>query len=623
MADTIPGSVEERRRAADLALLRRFEPVLYFNSGEQYTPQGVDSYVKLCSLWLRHAEGTDEMLVERGDLTVEQLTQPRTLPPGSVLYLDYVDPLDLPELTALRLREGVDRLRRGPESFRPKIGRLARLGAGSRLLAAVFSLTLLLRGRVPGDAAAAAWLASHQDRLENPEQVYYGRIVRDRSGWTILQYWYFYCFDNWRSGFYGANDHEADWEMAAVYLYQDAAGEYIPRWVAFSCHDFTGPDLRRRWDDPTELTLIGEHPVMYVGVGSHAGYFRPGDYLAEVDVPLFAPLARSIEVLRQFWVGTLHQAGVTVRLSRLRLLRVPFVDYARGDGVVVGPEQATPWTPILLDPLPDWISRYRGLWGFYARDPLAGENSPAGPMFDRDGTPRRSWNDPLGWVGLDGAPTPVTERETLERRRGELLARQSEIDAEIETEVAQLERVGLDLAVLAAQPYLPGAQRELTERRSDLRRHLTALRDEHAECNVLLDAIQERESRLDRGISDPPRAHILNLAVPVPEPGYRMRRVAEVWSALSIAVLTLAVLGLFLVDHERLAPHLLVVVIGFLLVDALLHRQVRSLVSGLAVVLAVVCVGVLIFELAWEILLGVVLAAVLYLAWSNVREVLR
>ena len=44
------------------------------------------------------------------------------------------------------------------------------------------------------------------------------------GGYTVLQYWYFYPFNDWRSTFYGVNDHEADWETISVYLVPDGDG---------------------------------------------------------------------------------------------------------------------------------------------------------------------------------------------------------------------------------------------------------------------------------------------------------------------------------------------------------------------------------------------------------------
>ena len=83
-----------------------------------------------------------------------------------------------------------------------------------------------------------------------------------QNGWIVLQYWFFYPFNNWRSGFFGANDHEADWEMICVYLAQDELlGEIYPAWVAYASHDYQGDDLRRRWDEPTTAAAILYRPL--------------------------------------------------------------------------------------------------------------------------------------------------------------------------------------------------------------------------------------------------------------------------------------------------------------------------------------------------------------------------
>jgi hypothetical protein len=63
-------------------------------------------------------------------------------------------------------------------------------------------------------------------RGQEERYVYHGRVVR-HAGWTICQYWFFYAGNNWRSGFHGVNEHESDWEMIAVYLYE-ADGLLIP-----------------------------------------------------------------------------------------------------------------------------------------------------------------------------------------------------------------------------------------------------------------------------------------------------------------------------------------------------------------------------------------------------------
>ncbi|MCC6178479.1 MAG: hypothetical protein IT305_24500 [Chloroflexi bacterium] len=141
----------------------------------------------------------------------------------------------------------------------------------------------------------------------------------------------------------------------------------------------------------------------------------------------------------------------------------------------------------------------------------------------------------------------------------------------------------------------------------------------------MIAAVEERQARLTVGKADPPAAHATKLARPVPEPSYRLRRLTEMWSALSIAALVAAVLWLLMTEGSRveLSPHLLVLVVAFLIVDAFLRQQVVSVVSNLAVVLAAVSALIVTVHYLWHIVVGTVIVAVLCLAWTNVREVFR
>ncbi|HEX2185165.1 MAG TPA: hypothetical protein VHN78_06645, partial [Chloroflexota bacterium] len=260
-------------READLALLRRYEPIIRYTVGEEFFPTDVERYLAGCSLWVLHPNGRNELLLEEGRVTTETLAAPRQAEFGAIYHLNFVEPLNIAQLTAFLVNEGVKRLREQTRTFRPEIGRLARVGYVSRLLDALFSWTLFLRGRVPGDAAAGAALLYRRMQEREERYVYYARVVREH-GWIALQYWFFYPFNNWRSAFHGGNDHEADWEMVTVNLYQPAEGPPVPRWVAYASHDFSGDDLRRRWDHRGQLELCDDHPVVYAGAGSHAAYFR-------------------------------------------------------------------------------------------------------------------------------------------------------------------------------------------------------------------------------------------------------------------------------------------------------------------------------------------------------------
>ncbi|MBI1882182.1 MAG: hypothetical protein HYR94_28750, partial [Chloroflexi bacterium] len=244
---------------ADSVLLRRFEPVLRFTRGEQFFPMDAEIYVRYCSLWMQRPDKRPICLVPQGELTLEKLAEPRAADFGTIYFLKFIEPLNIAELAAYALQQGFTP--RDPQAvFHAGPGRLARVGYTSRFLDALFSLTLFARGRVPGDTAAAAALAYHRLMGQQEAYRYYGRVIR-QNGWLALQYWFFYPFNNWRSGFSGANDHEADWEMIYIYLYETTTGELRPEWVAYASHDFFGDDFRRRWDDP-ELEKVGEHPVV-------------------------------------------------------------------------------------------------------------------------------------------------------------------------------------------------------------------------------------------------------------------------------------------------------------------------------------------------------------------------
>ena len=215
----------------DLALLRQYEPVVCYTLGELYFPCAVDEYVKRSSLWLRPQQGPPVKLKGFGELTLDNLATFRDIPDKHSLYLRFVDePMDVIEYGRWRLRP--DR----PPFHAP--GRLARVGIFPRIVDSLFDLSLLVRGTVPGGTTAAADLRYKEMRKDDPRRVYYARVVRI-GGYTVLHYLFFYPMNDWRSSFYGVNDHESDWEQIFVYL-SGRSGELEPRWVAYASHDYEG-----------------------------------------------------------------------------------------------------------------------------------------------------------------------------------------------------------------------------------------------------------------------------------------------------------------------------------------------------------------------------------------------
>lgn len=604
---------------SDDELLRRHEPIVHYTRGEEFLPSAVEPYLSASSLWVHRATGWDELLLEQGEVTVDRLAETRSAEFGAIHFLKFIEPLNIAELAAFLIKSG-GRRRRGQENqFAPALGRLARVGYGSRLIDALFSLSLFLRGRVPGDAAAAAALTSRDLRALDDRDVYYGRVVRDR-GWTVLQYWFFYHFNNWRTGFFGANDHEADWEMITVYLYEDHDGEHRPAWVAYASHDYHGDDLRRHWLDDEELEVVDGHPVVYAGAGSHASYFRRGEYLTEIPVPFLGRASLVINRALAFWVHSLRQAGAEVPNFQINV-RIPFVDYARGDGVVVGPGQAREWSPVVLDPTPGWVARYRGLWGLYARDPLSGENAPSGPMYNRDGSVRVSWYDPVGWAGLDKVPTPAVEKVVLQQRRTTLLNRGEELDREITAESSRIQELGVELAALRGNPHLAPGARRLQEELRTLSARVRRLRQERTENESVQAALAWRMDRLEQGEVEDPRGHITHLARPASEQRLRTNRWVELWAATSIGLMMILLVGLLIAARDFWFVGLITMFATFVLIEAISRRQLVGLITGLTVSLAIVATFALIFEWFWQIVVIGILTAGLYLTWENLKEV--
>src|SRR5215469_1624836 len=130
-----------RLSADDLALLRRFEPVLCFNLGEQFFPMDADRYLAGARLCLQRPGKEPEVLVPHGRLDAAGLARsPQADVPGSVAFLSVADPLSEAQVRAFRKRSTLS-------DFHVGAGRLVRVGLPARFVDLLFSLSLLLRGR--------------------------------------------------------------------------------------------------------------------------------------------------------------------------------------------------------------------------------------------------------------------------------------------------------------------------------------------------------------------------------------------------------------------------------------------------------------------------------------------
>ncbi len=606
--------------AEKIELLKKHAPVLCFTIGESFYPIAVDEYIKECSLWVYEPGQVSHNVSSQGTLTLENLAEKQVEGIHKVNYLKFIEPLNIAELAAYRLKEGIGQ-ETSIKHFKPGSGRLARVGFLSRLIDAVFTISLLARGRVPGDTATAA-IQTYQKMMRSDEQYqYYGRVV-EYGGWIALQYWYFYPFNDWRSGFKGVNDHEGDWEMACVYLYRRDDGELEPAWAACSNHDYEGDDLRRHWQD-SELKLIDGHPVLYTGAGSHSNYFCNGEYIAEAEISLLTGASRVVERVAAAWRRMFnYQQDEFTPPTRINLFRIPFVDYARGDGQAIGYKQLNDWKePVLIDPMPDWVQKYHGLWGFFARDPVAGENAPAGPRFNRNGSIRRAWYDPFGWVGLDKVPPPNEARRLLELRLLEIEREQSELLGKINTIQSQQYQAGIELTGVQDKFTLNTQLGEMAENIDDHFSELRALKKTFAHNELIAETLKENLASLDSLLMKNIRSHLVR--PPQPESGVSIRfgKVAELWSAVSISLMMVTVIALALFARQYLGVGLGGLVVLILLIEAGFKHSLLQFTYRFTVLLSFIAAGILLVEFFWPIIFVLVFMASVYILWDNLAEI--
>ena len=604
------------------ALLQRFEPVLRFTRGEHFYPYAVDDYVAKASLWEKTPDSPPVEVYGESELDLHKLGEVQLAGADKVHYLHFISPLNLREIAEFRWQELRKTLK--SRTFRPSRSRLARVGYLARIVDAVFSLSLLLRGRVPGDSMMAA-VETFDRMLEKKRQFqYYGRVIQ-QNGWFILQYWYFYPFNNWRTGFYGANDHEADWEMVNIYCYEEPDGDIRPAWVGYASHDFSGDDLRRHWEDP-EVGKVGQHPVVYVGGGSHASYFQAGEYLTQLSLPFFRPVRRFFRGLEGIFNKLLRESNSRSGdedKHTVQVFTIPFVDYALGDGICIGAGGEETWSqPVLIDPEPGWVMNYRGLWGYYAQDAFSGEDAPGGPRYNRDGSVRRAWYDPLGWAGMEKVIPPHQLHERLQYRKETVSAEIEGLKKDVLEMQEAIFQMGIDLTAMQGLPYLRGTRTQVGETMGKFEADLTEKRRLITVKETLLVELMRQEQGLRTGKSEILRAHIQHAHKPQIEKTLRFNRLAEVWAAVSIGVMLIASVALFVFARPLFwvgLGGLLLVMLG---IEAAFQRRLWAVVRWISLALALAAFLILLFNFFWYFFGGLVIITAFYMIIENLRELL-
>ncbi len=339
-------------------LIRKYEPVLLFSKDddgneENFLPVSTANYVAESSLQ-RSGEGT---VRERKKVTLDYLGQ-LTSQESRQLYLSFAADEVLRHDPSFRERLSHDGMAMfGIESFEedeetPEIeGELE----DDLLLdpAADVSYGLREAMHLPPEVHSLSLerYEPYRDYKKYPP-LYYYNVIYNR-GFLVLQYYFFYAFNDWGTAHNGVNDHEGDWEMISLFMQKEK-----PAYVAYSAH--TGAPEFHAWDDSALEKHDGMHPVVYVGCGSHANYFH----------------------------STVHKTA-------------SFKDFAHGNSdYSIGSGAKLAWgEPVDLGTAP-WALNYAGGWGarverFGSNRIAAGAQSPSGPVWQF-----QRWESPVGWARL-------------------------------------------------------------------------------------------------------------------------------------------------------------------------------------------------------------------------------
>jgi hypothetical protein len=391
--------------------------------------------------------------------------------------------------------------------------------------------------------------------------------------------------------------------------------------VAYASHDFKGDDLRRRWDDPL-LVKEGTHPVVFAGAGSHASYFEQGEYLVGIAPAFLKPVERLATRLRRLWYEQLRMGREDQTASTAPsqpLLSIPHVDYARGDGRSIGPGQPEPWIPVLIGDETPWVDKYRGLWGLDTRDFIGGERAPSGPKYNRDGSIRQSWFDPLAWAGMDKVPTPPQIPGKLEDRAAELQAQVATLDTQIAAQRRVVEQLELDITSLRNLEYGGEIAKDKERTAAGERKALDALQSERVVATETIRTLGALQRRIAAGEKSSPTAHLH--AVHHPEPPLPPHsRIVDVWAALSGAVAVLALAFLLLFRPPLWLAQVVVVGLALGAIEAATRNRLTNYLLTTVIILALIASVILVIEF-WQIIIALaVIAAVIFMVVDNLRE---
>ena len=241
-------------------------------------------------------------------------------------------------------------------------------------------------------------------------------------------------------------------------------------------------------------------------------------------------------------------------------------------------------------------------------------------MYNRDGSPRGSWYDPLGFAGLDKVPPPSLALQMLEQDCREISARQLELERRIPERAAVLQACGVKLKGMEGHPHLARQYAAIEKEIATLSNEVRALRRESSENTVLLQGLTRRLQQMRLGRQYDPHAHIRHLAAPDDlTRALRFERAAEAWAAVSLSLLLFVIAGLIFFAPHYLWAGLAIILTLFVVLESVLRGAFVQTVARITLVLAMLAT-VILFLHFWK---WIILVALLVMGISLIVQRLR
>jgi hypothetical protein len=231
-----------------------------------------------------------------------------------------------------------------------------------------------------------------------------------------------------------------------------------------------------------------------------------------------------------------------------------------------------------------------------------------------------SWNDPLGFGGLDKVAPPSHQPQELRDRIAAREVRLRELDADIATRAAALPGLDLETRGLSADGAMAALHEARTTELAKAAAELEGLRRERAATVDSELALRRELERVEVGDFGDPRAHLRHPHRPVPPAEIRYGRFVEFWSALSVGFLLLTIVALTSLHLVPLWAAISIAVAGYLVIESAFRRRLTLLTLRVELTLAIIGAIILIWEGKSAILLGAVGLLALVIVLDNVRE---